>query len=219
MKTSAKIIITIMLIAKMATLVALPLPFAGNSNSGYAFLEESDSAASYKSALISSTCTPTFSYSLNCRVANFENTSNYQDAYWNISNDTTKYYSTNFSYEFPAVATYSVCLIATDTFGFVCGIICESILVDCNDSLSVPPAISVITPNDDGKDDVTLLSCFTGGVEEMIDIFNRDGRLVRRLVGSGIWDGKDGTGTIVPMGFYIAINKQTNQTTHITVIR
>ena len=73
--------------------------------------------------------------------------------------------------------------------------------------------INLITPNDDGKDDQTLIS------GEMIEVFNRNGILVRTINGSGIWDGKDNMGTIVPMGYYVAICKETQKTTNITVVR
>lgn len=80
-----------------------------------------------------------------------------------------------------------------------------------------PAAVNVISPNADGKDDETLL-LLTGN---KIEIYNRDGRLVRTLegVGSKVWDGKDNSGALVPMGHYVAMSKETHSSTSVSVIR
>lgn len=77
------------------------------------------------------------------------------------------------------------------------------------------PSLSIISPNGDGKDDVTLLSL--GG--NKIEIFNREGVLVKTLEGAKLWDGKDHSGSIVPMGYYIAICKDINTSAQISVIK
>jgi len=74
---------------------------------------------------------------------------------------------------------------------------------------------SVITPNDDGRNDkaeiLLILSQFVGGIEVEAEILDLSGRRVRRLVfdrrAAGAydedWDGRDDGGDLVPPGLYI----------------
>jgi len=77
------------------------------------------------------------------------------------------------------------------------------------------PALSVFSPNEDGKDDKTMLML----AGNKIEIYNRNGSLVRTLEGSKVWDGKDYSGTVVPMGYYVAMSKETNASTNISVVK
>ena len=77
------------------------------------------------------------------------------------------------------------------------------------------PALSVFSPNADGKDDETMLML----AGNKIEIYSRYGSLVRTLEGSKIWDGKDYSGAVVPMGYYVAMSKETHASTNISVVK
>jgi gliding motility-associated-like protein len=83
--------------------------------------------------------------------------------------------------------------------------------ISSSGSASITVSPQVITPNGDGINDVVNFvlnnpnnSSVTG------TIYNRKGRFVANLTGSGgignlSWDGKDSNGVVVPMGLYVYI--------------
>lgn len=58
----------------------------------------------------------------------------------------------------------------------------------------------VFTPNEDGRDDRYFLN-----LEGRIDIFNRNGQLIRQLTGPCYFDGNDSYGRPLPMGVYMVV--------------
>jgi len=65
---------------------------------------------------------------------------------------------------------------------------------------STRPATRIITPNGDGINDTLI---FASDVDE-VRIFDLKGRKIRSISGpSPVWDGKDGSGTVVESGVYI----------------
>lgn len=63
------------------------------------------------------------------------------------------------------------------------------------------PKERIITPNNDGINDVLYFGGMNGSVS--IEIFNAAGRLVRSISDVCEWDGKDGRGRVVESGVYI----------------
>jgi hypothetical protein len=58
----------------------------------------------------------------------------------------------------------------------------------------------VFTPNEDGRDDKYFLN-----IEGRIDVFNRNGQLIRQLTGPCYFDGNDSYGKPLPMGVYMIV--------------
>jgi hypothetical protein len=76
-----------------------------------------------------------------------------------------------------------------------------------------PPPLSIFTPNGDGINDETDVQCYP------VDIVNRNGVIVKSLTDTSIWNGQDYNGNVVPLGFYIAICRNSKKTFGISVIR
>ena len=163
----------------------------------------------------SSSCQASFTYSVNCNVVSFVNNSGFATYSWlglGYPNNTNNLVT----YTFTANGIYAVCLQIKDSFGnpYTCDTACKEITINCIDSTQYNiPQSHVFTPNGDGKDDEIYIPCQT------MEIFNRKGLLVRNINGSGVWDGKDNSGVLVPMGYYVARCKETKAKYGITVIR
>lgn len=183
-------------------------------------------------------CSPAFTYTYtSCSTVVFvNNSSGVLNSFWTIdtgSGQTTMTPSL-LQYTFQVNGSYEVCLYSLDSSSYPCDTICQIVTISCPDTSILPPMISiidvktksVITPNGDGVDDDTHI--MLGGT--IVDIYNRDGKLVRELQidqpanpvitrAPAFWDGKDESGNIVPMGLYVAISRETRESFQITVIR
>jgi hypothetical protein len=73
--------------------------------------------------------------------------------------------------------------------------------------------VPVFTPNDDGQDDRYFIN-----LEGNIKIFNRNGALKRRLSAPCYFDGKDESGSPLPMGVYMVISEK-GEKVELTIIR
>jgi hypothetical protein len=71
----------------------------------------------------------------------------------------------------------------------------------------------VFSPNDDGLDDRYFIN-----LEGHIKVFDRNGTLRRRLEGPCYFDGKDETGTPLPMGTYLLVPEK-GQSITLTILR
>ncbi len=71
----------------------------------------------------------------------------------------------------------------------------------------------VFTPNGDAVEDEYFIPH-----EGNVEIINREGILVRKLVTPNYWDGRDGSGNVLPMGNYL-ICTDTGRTVNITLVR
>lgn len=180
------------------------------------------------SGALAQPCQTSFTYTVTGMTVQYTNTSGSDSAtslsfMWDFGGMSNFSSNTNPSFTYPALGTYTVCLSITDTSCHAnpSMIYCQVITIDTTIVTPPPPpsevsTSNVITPNGDGNDDVVELAIFGGEIK----IYNRFGILVRTLDGgSRIWDAKDNSGVIVPMGYYVAINEVDNTAAHISVIR
>jgi hypothetical protein len=73
--------------------------------------------------------------------------------------------------------------------------------------------IPVFTPNDDGQDDRYFIN-----LEGNIKIFDRNGALKRRLTAPCYFDGRDESGSPLPMGIYMVVSDK-GENVELTIIR
>lgn len=173
-----------------------------------------------------SPCQASFTFTVSGHIVNFTNTSGSDSAssmsfQWAFGVSSNSSNQNNPTYTYGAAGTYTVCLFINDT---ACHsnpfmTFCDTVRIDTIINPTLPPPIeysssSVITPNGDGIDDVVQLA-ISG---RAIKIYNRFGILVR-VLDRNIWDGEDDGGVLVPMGYYTAINEETNTFARISVIR
>lgn len=71
----------------------------------------------------------------------------------------------------------------------------------------------VFTPNSDGVEDEYFIP-HTG----FIQVFDRNGTLLRKIETPAYWDGRDDSGNLLPMGNYLMVTN-TNKAVNITIVR
>ncbi|MFA6110508.1 MAG: FlgD immunoglobulin-like domain containing protein [Candidatus Latescibacterota bacterium] len=103
--------------------------------------------------------------------------------------------------------------------------------IDPKPSVEVSLSTEVFTPNGDGINDASRITCvlvqFTAGVQLDVEVFDLAGHRVRRLLSAPLsagtyeqeWDGRDDQGKIVPPGTYLCRVKGEAQARTFTTAR
>jgi len=138
---------------------------------------------------------------------NFENFSIGAISYtWNFGDGTTAADSAPY-HEFNAAGVYSVCMVATNSFGCT-DTLCEDVL-----AINVPIVVpNIFTPNDDGINDV--LHVTAGGFQTYsMTIYNRWGQQVFQADSPNVdWTGRSSSGVMEMTGIYYYVLNATDYT-------
>jgi gliding motility-associated-like protein len=134
----------------------------------------------------------------------FNNTASSDVVSWYYYSDNGyTFNTTNGSYVFPNRGIYTICQVVTNNFGCQDSI-CAVVSVDELDQEVQLPLPNIITPNNDGKNDVLFI---TGNdANHNITIFNRWGQIVfQSSPYLNNWNGQHSNGNEVPDGVYYFI--------------